>query len=95
MNFTFTLCETYGFRWSLLHSPAGPPERDPSLALRMTARRAPSLHFDSSAGIGKLFLDAFNFVFADGHVQFLNASMDHTIYTALSTRAGGEPVGDF
>ncbi len=35
------------------------------------------------------------FLFADGHVQFLSTAMDHRIYRALSTRAGGEPVGDF
>jgi prepilin-type N-terminal cleavage/methylation domain-containing protein/prepilin-type processing-associated H-X9-DG protein len=34
-----------------------------------------------------------NFVFADAHVQFLRASMDHQVYKALSTRAGGEAVG--
>jgi prepilin-type processing-associated H-X9-DG protein len=34
-----------------------------------------------------------NFLFADGHVQFLATSMDHTIYKALSTRAGGETIG--
>jgi prepilin-type N-terminal cleavage/methylation domain-containing protein/prepilin-type processing-associated H-X9-DG protein len=34
-----------------------------------------------------------NFVFADGHVQFLQASMNHQVYEALSTRAGGEAVG--
>jgi len=34
-----------------------------------------------------------NFVFADGHVQFLPASMNHQVYEALSTRAGGETVG--
>jgi prepilin-type processing-associated H-X9-DG protein/prepilin-type N-terminal cleavage/methylation domain-containing protein len=34
-----------------------------------------------------------NFLFADGHVQFLRTSMDHQVYKALSTRAGGEPVG--
>jgi prepilin-type processing-associated H-X9-DG protein len=34
-----------------------------------------------------------NFVFADGHVQFLSVSMDHQIYKALSTRAGGEAAG--
>ena len=36
-----------------------------------------------------------NFLFADGHVQFLNESMDYKTYQALSTRAGGEVVGDF
>jgi prepilin-type processing-associated H-X9-DG protein len=34
-----------------------------------------------------------NFLFADGHVQLLRASMDHEVYKALSTRAGGEVVG--
>ena len=35
-----------------------------------------------------------NFLFADGHVGFLRASMDHGVYKALSTRAGGEAVGE-
>jgi prepilin-type N-terminal cleavage/methylation domain-containing protein/prepilin-type processing-associated H-X9-DG protein len=34
-----------------------------------------------------------NFLFADGHVQFLRVSMDHRVYKALSTRAGGEAIG--
>jgi prepilin-type N-terminal cleavage/methylation domain-containing protein/prepilin-type processing-associated H-X9-DG protein len=34
------------------------------------------------------------FLFADGHVAFLLSSMDHRVYKALSTRAGGEPVGE-
>jgi prepilin-type N-terminal cleavage/methylation domain-containing protein/prepilin-type processing-associated H-X9-DG protein len=34
-----------------------------------------------------------NFLFADGHVQFLRVSMDHQVYKALSTRAGGEAIG--
>jgi prepilin-type processing-associated H-X9-DG protein len=34
-----------------------------------------------------------NFVFADGHVQFLSATLDHSLYKAVSTRAGREPVG--
>ena len=33
-----------------------------------------------------------NFVFADGHVQFLTVRMSPAIFQALSTRAGGEPV---
>lgn len=37
-----------------------------------------------------------NFLFADGHVAFLKATMDYRAYKALSTRAGGEVVsGDF
>jgi prepilin-type N-terminal cleavage/methylation domain-containing protein/prepilin-type processing-associated H-X9-DG protein len=34
-----------------------------------------------------------NFLFADGHVQLLSASLDHSIYKALSTIAGGEVIG--
>ena len=34
-----------------------------------------------------------NFLFGDGHVTFLNASMDYHVYDALATRSGGEAVG--
>ena len=50
---------------------------------------APGSHvnqFSSSHGLGA------NFLFADGHVQFLGASMSYPVYRALSTRAGGEAV---
>jgi prepilin-type N-terminal cleavage/methylation domain-containing protein/prepilin-type processing-associated H-X9-DG protein len=33
-----------------------------------------------------------NFLFADGHVSFLKATMDYQTYRALATRAGGEVV---
>jgi prepilin-type N-terminal cleavage/methylation domain-containing protein/prepilin-type processing-associated H-X9-DG protein len=35
-----------------------------------------------------------HFLFADGHVGFLLESLDHRVYMALSTRAGGEAVGE-
>ena len=34
-----------------------------------------------------------NFLFADGHVAFLQTSMNYNVYKALSTRQGGEVVG--
>ena len=34
-----------------------------------------------------------NFLFVDGHVQFLKTTMNYPAYNALSTRAGGEVVG--
>ena len=33
-----------------------------------------------------------NFLFGDGHVTFLKATMDYKTYLALATRAGGEVV---
>jgi prepilin-type processing-associated H-X9-DG protein len=36
-----------------------------------------------------------NFLFADGHVQFLDESIEYKTYMALSTRAGGEVIGGF
>jgi prepilin-type N-terminal cleavage/methylation domain-containing protein/prepilin-type processing-associated H-X9-DG protein len=36
-----------------------------------------------------------HFVFADGHVQFISTSINKLVFRALSTRAGGEPIGDF
>jgi prepilin-type processing-associated H-X9-DG protein len=33
-----------------------------------------------------------NFLFGDGHVTFLKATMNYQIYRALATRAGGEVV---
>lgn len=35
-----------------------------------------------------------NFVFADGHVRFLGRGVDYATFKALSTRAGGEAVGE-
>jgi prepilin-type processing-associated H-X9-DG protein len=34
-----------------------------------------------------------NFLFADGHVQILTNTISQPVYEALSTRAGGEPIG--
>ena len=37
-----------------------------------------------------------DFLFADGHVSFLKASMNYKTYLALATRAGGEVIsGDY
>jgi prepilin-type N-terminal cleavage/methylation domain-containing protein/prepilin-type processing-associated H-X9-DG protein len=35
------------------------------------------------------------FVFADGHVQFISKNINHSIFLALSTRAGGETIGEY
>jgi prepilin-type processing-associated H-X9-DG protein len=36
----------------------------------------------------------FNFVFADGHVELISASIDRAVYKALATRAGNEAISD-
>ncbi len=36
-----------------------------------------------------------NFMFADGHVSFLKATMNYKTYQALATRAGGEVVSNY
>lgn len=35
------------------------------------------------------------FVFADGHVQFISTSLNKATFKALSTRAGGETLGEY
>ena len=40
--------------------------------------------------------DGVDFVFADGHVKFIPASIDYNVYVALATIAGGDAVtGDY
>jgi prepilin-type processing-associated H-X9-DG protein len=38
--------------------------------------------------------DGANFLFADGHVNFLLTSMEYKTYQALATRAGGEVISE-
>ena len=53
-------------------------------------RSEPNQFYSLHAGRGA------NFLFADGHVAFLKATMNYTIYVALSTRGGGEVIpGDY
>jgi len=47
----------------------------------------PSIRRSSAHGIGA------NFLFCDGHVEFITSSIDFVTYKALATRAGGEIVG--
>lgn len=36
-----------------------------------------------------------NFAFCDGHVQFVSTFLDKRLFRAISTRAGGETIGEF
>jgi prepilin-type N-terminal cleavage/methylation domain-containing protein/prepilin-type processing-associated H-X9-DG protein len=53
-------------------------------------RSEPNQFYSMHAGRGV------NFLFADGHVEFLKSTMNYTSYLALSTRSGGEVIsGDY
>jgi len=69
--------------------PADPPEVSGSYRTNWPAPlsgHASMSNFRSDHPAGALFS------FCDGHVQFLNESIDMTIYTGLSTIQGGESV---
>ena len=73
----------------------GPPEAASSLILGHTGdgngpgdnRSHVNQFYSVHSGGGSHFL------FCDGHVAFLNRSMDYQVYQALTTRAGGESTG--
>lgn len=72
----------------------GPPEPAASLVLAHTGD-------GNGPGLSRAHVNQFyslhsgggaQFVFCDGHVAFLNRSIDYQVYQALTTRAGGEAV---
>jgi prepilin-type N-terminal cleavage/methylation domain-containing protein/prepilin-type processing-associated H-X9-DG protein len=54
-----------------------------------TAVKSPP-NWQAARGFKSLHPGGAQFVMADGSVQFINESIDHNMYRALSTRAGGE-----
>jgi prepilin-type N-terminal cleavage/methylation domain-containing protein/prepilin-type processing-associated H-X9-DG protein len=72
----------------------GPPEASSGLVLGHTGdgngpgdnRSHVNQFYSLHSGGGSQFL------FCDGHVVFLNRSIDYQVYQALTTRAGGEPT---
>lgn len=50
---------------------------------------------EKEIGFASLHMDGSQFVFADGHVQFLSGSIDRQVYSAVGTVAGGEVVNEW
>jgi prepilin-type processing-associated H-X9-DG protein len=70
----------------------GPQVEDGSGMVLGQARRPPGAPNGEVNEFSSRHHGGANFVFADGHVAFIPASIDPAIYQALATRAGGEPI---
>jgi prepilin-type N-terminal cleavage/methylation domain-containing protein/prepilin-type processing-associated H-X9-DG protein len=92
----YTTTPSDGAAWAdrnLIMAPAG---YDPSKAT--TANTRPGLVMVNGTNDSEVYsyhTGGANAVFADGHVQFLKASISPQTFVALVTRAGGDLPGDF
>lgn len=81
-----------------------PPSGSPALPFVGNASGMILGHsFEGPPNSGKLECNCFSsahqggaqFVFADGHLQFISSSLDTLVFRAISTRAGNESIGEF
>ncbi|MBS0265270.1 MAG: DUF1559 domain-containing protein [Planctomycetes bacterium] len=83
----------------LLPPPGSPASPEIQIAAGMvlghTQEGAPNAPDIECNNFSSQHLGGAQFVFADGHVQFVSKNINRTIYQALSTRAGGETIGDY
>jgi prepilin-type N-terminal cleavage/methylation domain-containing protein/prepilin-type processing-associated H-X9-DG protein len=71
----------------------GPPEHGSGMVLGHTGERhGPGDPHSEANQFYSRHPQGVHFLFGDGHVGFLIASMDYPTYLALSTRAGGEAI---
>ena len=66
-------------------NPWAPTTRNPAYLINGT----------NPASFGSLHPGGAQFVFGDGHVQFLSENMDERIQTYLASRSAGEVIGEF
>jgi prepilin-type processing-associated H-X9-DG protein len=77
-------------------SPAVPTTENASgMVLGHTSDGPPNAPGTECNEFSSLHPGGAQFLFADGHVQFISTTINLTIFKALSTRAGGETVGEF
>jgi prepilin-type processing-associated H-X9-DG protein/prepilin-type N-terminal cleavage/methylation domain-containing protein len=69
----------------------GPVEDGPGMTLGQV-KRPPGAGNQEVNEYSSRHTGGANFLFADGHVAFINGGIDPTIYKALATRSGGEPI---
>jgi len=80
--------------------PPGSPavrvtENSAGMVLGHTSDGPPSAPGTECNEFSSLHVGGAQFLFADGHVQFVSTSINEAIFQALSTRAGGEVTGEF
>jgi prepilin-type N-terminal cleavage/methylation domain-containing protein/prepilin-type processing-associated H-X9-DG protein len=77
-------------------SPAMPELQNASgMTLGHTMEGAPNAPTIECNNFSSQHSGGAQFVFADGHVQFISNYINRATFQALSTRAGGETIGDF
>jgi prepilin-type N-terminal cleavage/methylation domain-containing protein/prepilin-type processing-associated H-X9-DG protein len=77
-------------------SPASPEIQNASgMTLGHTQEGAPNAPDIECNNFSSRHSGGAQFVFADGHVQFISKNINRATFQALSTRAGGETIGEF
>jgi prepilin-type processing-associated H-X9-DG protein len=77
-------------------SPASPEiQIAPGMTLGHTQEGAPNAPDIECNNFSSRHSGGAQFVFADGHVQFISKNINRATFQALSTRAGGEQIGEF
>ncbi len=85
---------------ALIYPPAGSPatpeiQNAAGMTLGHTQEGAPNAPDIECNNFSSRHAGGAQFVFADGHVQYISMNINRGTFQALSTRAGGETIGEF